>query len=148
MLSRIRFLKRLVRDLPQQVRLAYCLMRDPRVPAYTKLAFAGGLGALLSPWINIPEVIPGLGELDALAVTLLGLRLFIAVCPDAAVIEQEQLIIEQRSRFDDDVRAGERIALMLARRFHSQSVENERELVGNAQRTSPATPNNSSTSGE
>ena len=38
-MSRLRSAKRLLVDLPRQLRLAYCLMRDHRVPRYTKAAF-------------------------------------------------------------------------------------------------------------
>jgi len=117
MISRLRSLKRLVVDLPRQLRLAYCLMRDPRVPAYTKALFAGALAIVATPVIDIPMAIPVVGELDAIALTLLALRFFIAACPRYVVAEQEQLILEQRSRFDEDVRNGERIAIMLYRRF-------------------------------
>lgn len=123
MLNRFRFAKRIVVDLPKQLRLAYCLLRDPRVPVVTKVAFTGGLGALLSPWINIPEVIPVVGELDTIAVTLLALKLFIAACPDEVVVDNEQLIIEQRSRFDEDVRKGERVALAIYRTLRHEKTD-------------------------
>lgn len=117
MLNRFRRLRRAFFELPQQLRLAYCLMRDSRVPLYTKVVFGGGLGIVLSPWFNLPETIPVIGELDTIAVSLLALRLFIAVCPDEVVVELEQQIIEQRSRFDLDVRNGERVATAIYNRF-------------------------------
>jgi len=46
MLSRVRFFKRFVVDLPRQARLAYCLMRDPRVSLRTKIAFGAGIAGL------------------------------------------------------------------------------------------------------
>ena len=132
MFSRFANLRRFFVDLPQQVRLAYCLVRSPEVPIYTKVAFVGGLGLLLSPVIDIPEDIPLVGEIDTLAVTLLALKLFIAACPDEVVIEQEQRIIEQTSVFDDDVRKGQKIALMIAARLRG---EDEQSVVGTNQRS-------------
>jgi uncharacterized membrane protein YkvA (DUF1232 family) len=120
MLNRFRFFKRLVRDLPQQFRLAYCLFRDPRVPIPTKAAVAAVMGVIVTPFIDIPEVLPLVGELDVLALTLLALKLFVVMCPPEVVAEQEQLIIEQRSRFDEDLRNGERLISAIWRRFHSE----------------------------
>ena len=117
MLDRLRWFKRLALDLPQQLRLAYCLFRDPRVPLPPKVGVAAVLGLVAVPLVDLPEALPVIGELDALALTLLALRLFVALCPSDVVMEQKQLITERRSRFDDDVMAGERLALAIAGRF-------------------------------
>ena len=140
--GRLRFFKRFFFELPKQARLAYCLVRDPRVPLYTKVAFAGGLGILLSPFINIPEGIPFIGELDALGMTLISVRLFIAACPDDVIIDLEQQIIEQRSVFDEDVRRGERIATLISRKFQHDP---EHDVVGSVKRESEV--QNSTTGG-
>lgn len=125
MLSKIRSAKRLFVDLPRMLRLAYCLMFDARVPKYMKLAFGGGLALIALPVVDLPESLPVIGELDVLALSLLATRAFIAACPRAVVAEQEQLITLRRSRFDDDVRSGERIAMMIYRRLRPD----EREAV-------------------
>jgi len=117
MMKRVRAAKRLFVDLPRSLRLAYCLMRDPRVPVYVKIAFAGALVLIATPLVDLPEAIPVIGEIDVLALTALSVRLFIAACPRYVVEEQERLILERRSRFDEDVRRGERIALMLYHHF-------------------------------
>jgi|SRR5579884_4111878 len=122
MVRRLGFARRLLFELPRQLRLAYCLMRDPRVPGYTKAAFAGSLALIALPVVNIPEVIPVVGELDVVALTALAARLFIAAAPTYVVQEQERLILEKRSVFDQDVRRGERIAVFLYNRFlHHES---------------------------
>jgi uncharacterized membrane protein YkvA (DUF1232 family) len=136
MLNRLRFFKRLAVDLPRQVRLAYCLMRDPRVPVRTKVAFGAGIGVIVTPFIDLPAAIPVVGELDMLALSLLALRLFIAASPDDIVADIEQQILEGRSVFDEDLRNGERIATMVARRF-------DREGAGSTQQvydSEPASP--------
>jgi hypothetical protein len=93
------------------------------------LAFAGALGVIALPVIDLPEAIPVVGELDVIALSLLATRLFISSCPRYVVEEQERLIMERRSRFDEDVRHGERIALLLYRRFqHGDEVD----IVGSA----------------
>ena len=139
MALRARWAKQLLFDLPRQLRLAYCLFRDERVPLYVKGAFAAGLGVIALPVVDIPAVIPFVGELDVLALTLLAIRLFIAACPRWVVAEQERLIQERRSRFDEDVRRGERVALMIYRRARR---EDEVGLEGTAQvsRTTPEVP--------
>src|SRR5579864_2263895 len=114
---RVRWVKQLLFDLPRQLRLAYCLFRDDRVPAYVKGAFAAALGVIALPIVDIPAAIPFVGELDMLALTMLAVRLFIAACPRYVVTEQERLIVERHSSFDEDVRRGERIALMIYRRL-------------------------------
>jgi uncharacterized membrane protein YkvA (DUF1232 family) len=113
MFSRLRWFKNLFHDLPRQIRLAYCLIRDPRVPIAPKAGILAALGLVVTPVINLPEEIPLVGELDSLAVAMVALRVFIAVCPPEVVAEQERLIAERRSRFDDDVRAGERLAMRI-----------------------------------
>ena len=136
MFSRFRSFKRLFFELPKQIRLAYCLMRDARVPMGVKAAFGGGMAVVLSPWFNLPEMIPVVGEIDVLAVTALAVKLFIAACPDEVIVDIEQQIIEQTSVFDDDVRSGERIALAIARRFQHEPVQ---DVVGTSARDLSAT---------
>ena len=116
-MGRVRWAKQLLFDLPRQVRLAYCLFRDDRVPAYIKVAFAGALGVIALPVVDLPAAIPFVGELDMLALTLLAVRLFITACPRYVVADQEQLIRDRHSRFDEDVRRGERVAMMIYRRL-------------------------------
>jgi uncharacterized membrane protein YkvA (DUF1232 family) len=113
MFSRLRWFKNLFHDLPRQIRLAYCLIRDPRVPIAPKAGVLAALGLVVTPVVNLPEEIPLVGELDSLAVAMVALRVFIAVCPPEVVAEQERLIAERRSRFDDDIRAGERLAMRI-----------------------------------
>lgn len=126
MLNRLRFLKRLAVDLPRQARLAYCLMRDARVPARTKVAFGAGIGVIVTPFIDLPAAIPVVGELDVVALSLVALRLFIAACPDEVVADVQQQILEGRSVFDEDLHNGERIATWISRRFqHDDSSAEE-----------------------
>ena len=52
-------------DVPRHGKLAYCLLRDPRVPAAPKAAVLGALALIISP-IDFPAWVPVLGELDML----------------------------------------------------------------------------------
>jgi uncharacterized membrane protein YkvA (DUF1232 family) len=139
-LKHLAFLKRLFRDLPRQVKLAYCLLFDPRVPVASKVAVVGALGLIVTPFVNLPEWIPVLGEMDVLALTLVATRLFIGSVPREIVEEQERLVKERRSRFDMDVARGERLAVALSRRLRREPRSSEIEFVGVAQgRPSAAT---------
>lgn len=137
MLKRLRFLKRLAVDLPRQARLAYCLVRDARVPLHTKLAFGAGIAVIVTPFIDLPAAIPVVGELDMVVLSLLALRLFIAACPDDVVVDVEQQILEGRSVFDEDLRNGERVATMISRRFDHSGTEPDHP-VQSSQTTPPA----------
>jgi uncharacterized membrane protein YkvA (DUF1232 family) len=70
-------------------RLVLRLVRDPRVPLYTKLVLVGVAIYVVSPLDIIPDFIPGLGELDDLAVLTAGLSFFIKLCPEEIVEEHE-----------------------------------------------------------
>jgi uncharacterized membrane protein YkvA (DUF1232 family) len=129
-LKRLSFLKRLVRDLPRQVKLAYCLLFDERVPAANKVAVVAALGLIVTPFVNLPEWIPVVGEMDVLALVLVSTKLFIGSVPHEVVEEQERLIKERRSRFDMDVARGDRVAVALARRFRREDRNSEIEFVG------------------
>lgn len=66
--------RELVRFLPDVGRLLVGLTRDPRVPLRAKLV-AGLFGAyLLSPLDLVPDILPGAGQVDDLAVALVALR--------------------------------------------------------------------------
>lgn len=66
--------RELVRFLPDVGRLLVDLTRDQRVPLRAKLV-AGLLGAyLLSPLDLVPDFLPGVGQMDDLALALVALR--------------------------------------------------------------------------
>jgi uncharacterized membrane protein YkvA (DUF1232 family) len=74
-----------LREGLKTLKLAWRLIRDPLVPAWTKLIPLGALGYVFLPIDLIPDVIPLLGQADDLTVILLGLSLFIRACPQAVV---------------------------------------------------------------
>src|SRR5262245_20692491 len=75
-----------MRSLYQQLKLGTRLVREPRVPAMLKVI--PGLAAvyLVSPVDFIPDIFPGLGQLDDLAVLVFALEMFIRLCPEEAQI--------------------------------------------------------------
>ena len=87
---------RTMRSLLEQLRLAVRLLREPRVPMALKMI--PGLAALyvLSPVDFIPDLIPGLGQLDDLAVLVFTLELFIRLCPSAVQLYHREAIAQGR----------------------------------------------------
>lgn len=76
------------KELLQDIRLVLPLLRDPRVPTTAKLIPIGVLFYLLSPVDLIPGwLIPVLGQLDDLAVIVLGMRWFMQTIPPEIVNE-------------------------------------------------------------
>ena len=72
-------------EVVRYARLIWRLCRDPRVPLWLKFIPPATLLYLLVPIDLLPDFLLGLGQLDDLAVILLGLRLFVALAPEEAV---------------------------------------------------------------
>jgi len=71
----------------RQVRLTWRLLFDDRVPGWLKLIPPITLAYVLSPIDLVPDVMPGLGQLDDLAVLLIGIKAFIELAPRDVVRE-------------------------------------------------------------
>ncbi len=84
-------------DIIRQARLAWRLMLDPRVPLWVTAIVPASLVYLISPIDFIPDVIPGLGQLDDLAVIVIGVKLFIELCPTEIVREHMQELLGETS---------------------------------------------------
>ena len=87
--------------MPRHGKLAYCLLRDPRVPAAPKAAVIGALAVIVSP-IDFPAWVPVLGELDMLALSILAVKTFIEACPEDVRREHEEALKAGSSVFDRD----------------------------------------------
>ncbi len=95
--------KEVLIDVPRHGKLAYCLMRDERIPAAPKAALLAALGLIVSP-IDFPAWIPVVGELDMLALGILAVKTFIEACPENIRREHEALLDAKQSVWDRDVR--------------------------------------------
>ena len=89
--------------MPRHGKLAYCLLRDDRVPAAPKALLIGALGVIVSP-LDFPAWIPVLGEFDMLALGILAVETFIEACPEEVRAEHQEAISAKQSIFDRDVR--------------------------------------------
>ena len=73
--------------VPRLALLVPKLMVDERVPRRTKLALAGLAAYLVSPWDLIPDIIPGVGQLDDAIVVLLFVDGVLNQVDDAVLLE-------------------------------------------------------------
>jgi uncharacterized membrane protein YkvA (DUF1232 family) len=99
-----------IQELLRQARLAWRLFLDPRVPWVTKLIPPAVLVYLLSPIDILPDLTLGLGQLDDIAVLLLGTKLFIDLCPTDVVREHLEALgakIEEWTAGEPTVIEGE-----------------------------------------
>ena len=108
--------KELLVDVPRHGKLAYCLLRDDRVPAAPKAVLLAALGLIVSP-IDFPAWIPVLGEFDMLALGILAVETFIEACPENLREEHQAAIKAKTSIFDRDVRDTAGAARYSARRM-------------------------------
>ena len=95
--------KQLLVDVPRHGKLAYCLLRDKRVPAAPKAVLIGALVLIVSP-IDLPAWVPLMGELDMLALAVLAVSTFIEACPEDVRREHEAALEAGESTFDRDFR--------------------------------------------
>ena len=75
----------MLKELLNNAQLVWRLLLDPNVSLLAKLVPVGALLYLFMPFDLIPDVIPGLGQLDDVAIVLLGIRAFIALSPQEVV---------------------------------------------------------------
>ena len=73
------------REVWQQARLVLRLILDPEVPIYLKVLPFAALVYLLLPFDFLPDVVPGLGQLDDLTIILVGAKVFIELAPQDIV---------------------------------------------------------------
>jgi uncharacterized membrane protein YkvA (DUF1232 family) len=78
-------------DVVRHFKLVWRLLTDKRISPWLKAVIpALALGYVLLPWDLVTDFIPVLGQLDDLAVVVLGMQLFIELCPKGIVREHLQ----------------------------------------------------------
>jgi uncharacterized membrane protein YkvA (DUF1232 family) len=103
-------------EVPRTGKLAYCLMRDPRVPLGPKLAIGAALALTVSP-VDVPGWVPVIGDLDVLALGVLTVKVFVDACPEHVVEEHRDALQRGESLFDRDLRLTVALARDGARRL-------------------------------
>jgi uncharacterized membrane protein YkvA (DUF1232 family) len=99
----------IVGEVPMHAKLAYCLVRDERIPVAPKAAVLGALALIVSP-IDFPAWIPVIGELDMLALGILAVKTFVDACPEEVVADNRAKIRARTSAWDRDRSAGVEMA--------------------------------------
>jgi uncharacterized membrane protein YkvA (DUF1232 family) len=131
--------KAILVDVPRHGKLAYCLLRDERVPRAPKAVLLAALGLIVSP-LDFPAWIPVLGELDMLALGILAVETFIEACPEDIRHEHQEAIKAKVSIFDRDVRdtagaarygAGRMLNRVRSRMRRSDEYQSVSEGLGN-----------------
>jgi uncharacterized membrane protein YkvA (DUF1232 family) len=89
-------------EVPRHGKLAYCLLRDERVPRAPKAVLLGALALIVSP-IDLPAWVPLFGELDMLALAILAVQTFIEACPEEIRNEHRAALAAGESTFDRDL---------------------------------------------
>ena len=87
------------RDIWQQARLVFALLRDPEVPFYLKFVPFLALVYLVVPIDLVPDVLIGLGQLDDVTILLVGSKIFIELSPTHVVARHLDRIREQDGYF-------------------------------------------------
>jgi uncharacterized membrane protein YkvA (DUF1232 family) len=80
----------------KQLRLVWLLMQDSRIPLWAKSVVPLSLIYLISPIDFIPDMFLGFGQLDDLGIILLGMALFVKLCP-TNIVEYYQNQLEYGS---------------------------------------------------
>ena len=99
-----------VLEVPRNAKLAYCLLRDDRVPVPPKAVLTGALALIVSP-VDLPAWIPVIGELDVLALAVLAVKVFIEACPEPLVQEHRAAMKRKDSIADRDLRVARDLLL-------------------------------------
>lgn len=100
----------LLAELARTGRLVWRLLRDPRVATVTKVVVPALTAAyVLLPVDFLPDVVPALGQLDDLAILLLGTRLFIELCPPEVVRQHQEEIAAGRPMRQSEKGEGETV---------------------------------------
>ena len=85
-----------MRALWREVRLAMRLFREPLVPGWAKATIPIALLYVISPVDLLPDVIPGIGQIDDLVLLYGAIKLFLRVSPTAAVTFHQSAIEKGR----------------------------------------------------
>jgi uncharacterized membrane protein YkvA (DUF1232 family) len=97
----------LLSEILKQGRLILRLLADGRVPVWPKLIIPATIAYVLSPIDLLSDPMLGLGQVDDIAVFLIGLKLFVELCPSHIVrehLEDLSSVIEGSYRVVKDER--------------------------------------------
>ena len=79
-----------------ELRLAWRLVKEPRVPGLVKTLPALALLYVLSPFDFVPDVLPFLGQVDDIGILLIAMKAFLKLSPQAALAHHAAAITSGR----------------------------------------------------
>ena len=86
----------MLRTLVSNVRITWRLLREPRVPALTKLIPILAAAYVVSPLDFIPDVLPVIGQLDDLGIIFIAIEVFLRCAPVDAVEFHRAAVLDGR----------------------------------------------------
>ncbi len=120
-----------VKRLPAYSRLGLALIKERRIGRLREAALVGGMVYLLSPIDLVPGIVPGLGQLDDLALVLFALKMTLRLAPQevaahhmAAAGLTWEVIDQDLARVGRSAGIIARAALRLAGRVTSAAARN------------------------
>ena len=91
----------LLAEIFRQGRLILRLLGDSRVPAWLKAIPIGGVLYALSPIDLVPDAFIGFGQLDDVAILLLGFKLFLDLMPRDILAEHQTNMASNQGKPDE-----------------------------------------------
>lgn len=89
-----------VLDVVHNLRLAWRLFKDRRVPLWVKSVPVAALAYVVWPLDILADPALGLGQLDDLAIIMLGIKAFVSLCPPQLVAQLRQQIVSGEAHED------------------------------------------------
>ena len=121
-----------VTRVPRYMKLGWLLLRDPRIPNRAKAPLAGALGYAISPIDALPGLIPIIGQLDDLAILLLGVRSTLASAPPEVAHEHLATTGLSLGTLDRDLTTVRATAVWLAERGSALAARAAKAALGAA----------------
>lgn len=113
------------KEIWQQVRLVFALIRDPEVPVYLKLLPLAAVIYVLFPLDFAPDIYPVLGQLDDLTALLVGGKVFIEMAPPEVVARHLKRLSEQGAPQTEDEVLKEAIVVDAQHEMIDKAVDEE-----------------------
>lgn len=115
------------REMWQQARLVYYLLRDPEVPFYLKLLPFTAVVYFLFPFDLLTDFAPIIGQLDDITALLVGAKIFIELAPQHVVARHMEIIRIQDGYIVDSPVTNDLTESIIIDGEHEIIVENEKD---------------------
>jgi len=79
-----------------ELRLAWRLLREPRVPVLAKAVPVLAILYVISPIDVIPDVLPVIGQVDDIGILVLAVKAFLKICPSGVAAHHAAAIASGR----------------------------------------------------